>query len=318
MEHRFENTKITYRFGAGEPIGTVQSGDTVVAVTRDARGWDAQMAPLPDDAVDNAEFEPLRSNPLVGPIVVAGAEPGDALRLHIDSIRLTRDTAWSSQRPRFGALTEEVPGRRLLVESAVPEAMFTWRVQREAGTATLELPKSGRTVTVELAPFIGSIGVAPRYGRVETAMAPGEYGGNMDAPDVAPGNTLILPVWRRGAWLALGDVHARQCDGEIVGSALEISAEVRLTVELVKGAGGEWPRIESKDELMVAASSRPLMEAFKLAHVELIEWLVHDYGFDRWEALQLLSQAGTARVGNVVDPNYTVVAKLGRRYLNPG
>jgi len=66
---------------------------------------------------------------------------------------------------------------------------------------------------------------------------------------------------------------------------------------------------------MVAGSSRPLMDAYKIAHAELINWLVTDYGFERWEALQILTQVGTCRIGNVVDPNYTVVAKFPKRYL---
>jgi acetamidase/formamidase len=57
------------------------------------------------------------------------------------------------------------------------------------------------------------------------------------------------------------------------------------------------------------------MDAFRIAHTELVLWLESDYGFDRWEALQLLSQVGRARIANVVDPNYTVVAKFPKRYL---
>ncbi|GAH11792.1 unnamed protein product, partial [marine sediment metagenome] len=53
----------------------------------------------------------------------------------------------------------------------------------------------------------------------------------------------------------------------------------------------------------------------RIAHVELIKWLVADYGFEKWEALQVLSQVGRMRVGNVVDPNYTIVAKFPKKYL---
>ncbi|MBM3212832.1 hypothetical protein FJZ33_11470 [Candidatus Poribacteria bacterium] len=66
---------------------------------------------------------------------------------------------------------------------------------------------------------------------------------------------------------------------------------------------------------MVAASTRPLIDAFRIAHTEMVKWLATDYGFDKWEAFQVLSQVGTARIGNVVDPKYTVVAKFPKKYL---
>jgi acetamidase/formamidase len=61
--------------------------------------------------------------------------------------------------------------------------------------------------------------------------------------------------------------------------------------------------------------TRPLIDAFRIAHVEMVKWLETECGFDRWEALQVLSQVGSAQVANVVDPNFTVVAKFPKRYL---
>lgn len=74
-------------------------------------------------------------------------------------------------------------------------------------------------------------------------------------------------------------------------------------------------RIEDDDFIMVAGSARPLIDAFRLAHVELIEWLEADHGFDRQEAYQVLSQVGAATVANIVDPQYTVAAKFPNKYL---
>jgi acetamidase/formamidase len=79
----------------------------------------------------------------------------------------------------------------------------------------------------------------------------------------------------------------------------------------------EWPRLEDAEFLMAAGSTRPLFEALAAAQVELLNWLVQDYGFDRWDAWQLNSQVGTMRIGNVVDPYYTVVAKFPKKYLPP-
>ncbi len=113
----------------------------------------------------------------------------------------------------------------------------------------------------------------------------------------------------------LGDGHAAQGDGEICGTGLECPLEVTVKVDVIKGKSINWPRFEDDEHIMVAGSTRPVIDAFRSAHVELINWLVEDYGFDRWDALQLVSQVGVARIGNVVDPKYTVVAKFPKKYL---
>lgn len=66
---------------------------------------------------------------------------------------------------------------------------------------------------------------------------------------------------------------------------------------------------------MTTGSVRPLIDAFRIAHVELVLWLTQEHRFDKWEAFQLVSQLGTARIGKVVDPNYCVLAKFPRKYL---
>ncbi len=91
--------------------------------------------------------------------------------------------------------------------------------------------------------------------------------------------------------------------------------DVTFKFNVIKNKSIRWPRIENREYIMTTGSVRPLMDAFRIAHVELIDWLVADFGFDRWEALQLVSQLGTTRVGNVVDPNYTVVAKFPQKHL---
>ena len=104
-------------------------------------------------------------------------------------------------------------------------------------------------------------------------------------------------------------------DGELNGTALEVTAEVTLDMEVLKGRQAEWPRLENETHIMVAGSTRPLMDCVRLAQVELLDWLVADYGFQREDAWQLNAQVGTMRIGNVVDPCYTVVAKFPKAFL---
>jgi len=288
-----------------------------VTETVDARGYDSKGRQIPDQMKQRSEdTEYCMANPLVGPFYIEGSNVGDTLAIEIMRIALNRDTAWSRIGPNFGSLTEEGPGRRLLLNTPLEPQYYAWKLNLEMRTALLNLEKSRlRSVEVPLHPFIGAIGNAPRYGRVETALTPGEYGGNMDCVETKEGTTLYLPVFVKGAHLSFGDIHAAQGDGELCGSALETTAEVTLKIAVIGAKALEWPRLEDEEFIMVAGSSRPLMDAFKIAHVELVNWLVTDYGFEKWEALQILTQVGTCRIGNVVDPNYTVVAKFPKKYL---
>ncbi len=315
--HQFQPQIYYYTFGPNEPALTIHSGDVVVTTTRDAGGFDQKMEPIPETQKQRSDTTSLReSNPLVGPIYVAEARPGDTLAVTIQRIKLNRDCAWSRQRPHFGGLSGEGPGKTLLLNEPLPLKSFDWRLDLERKIGTLQLENSRlKQVSIPLHPFLGSIGIAPRFGRIEPSLTPGEYGGNMDCVETKEGTTIYFPVWVAGAYLAFGDVHAAQGDGEICGVALETTAEVTVQVDIIHGRQLEWPHLQDDKYIMTTGSGRPLMDCVRLAYVELIRWLVDEYGFDKWEAYQLVSQVGTMRIGNVVDPNYTVVAKFPREYL---
>jgi acetamidase/formamidase len=137
----------------------------------------------------------------------------------------------------------------------------------------------------------------------------------MDVADVCEGNKLYLPVGVDGALFAAGDVHAAQGDGEICGTGVEIPAKLTFKFDVMKDKTIEWPRIESQQEIMTAASARPLEDAARLAFRELINWLHEDYGFSAYDAYMLLSLTARARIAQIVDPLYTVVAKFPKEYL---
>ena len=315
MMHQLNPNFYYHTYGPNPPVLSINSGDTLIATTVDAGGFDENGVQIPDNMRQSSlNTEYSRSNPLTGPIYVNGAEPGDKLSIEIQKIRLNRCSAWSRVATNFGGLTEEAPGRRLLYNEPIPAKSYDWSLNLEEMTGSVEMYNSGRVPMIPLHPFIGSIGVAPMFGRVEMSLTPGEYGGNMDCPDVCEGAVIQLPVSVRGGLLVFGDVHAAQGDGELCGVALETSAELTLKIDVVKKSI-RWPRIINDDWIMVAGSSRPLMEAYKIAHVEMVGLLMDEYGFDKWDALQLLSQVGRVRVANTVDPNYTVVSKFPRRYL---
>ena len=317
MEHKFRPSTYFLTYGPNEPAYHISSGDMVVSSTVDARGYDSNGVQIPEAMKQNSrETYYDSSNPLVGPFYVEEAEVGDSLAVEIQGISINRNTAWSGVLSHFGALTEESRGRYFLLNDPLPEIIYQWELDVEKNLGTMKFTRSRRReIQLPLHPFLGCLGVAPPFGRVEPALMPGEFGGNMDCVETKEGATVLLPVFVKGGYLAFGDVHAAQGDGEICGVALETTAEVRIRVQVIKNKAIGWPRIEDDEWLMVAASSRPLMDAFKIAHYELLNWLTTDYGFDRNEGFQVLSQAGRCRVGNVVDPNYTVVAKIPKKYV---
>jgi acetamidase/formamidase len=250
----------------------------------------------------------------VGPFHIEGATPDDTLVVKILRLRPNRDTAISTHTPNFSALANDkyTP----VLNDPIPAKRFIWKLDLTRNTGTLELPGSRlKKIEVGLSPMLGRVAVAPPGEQSWGGLWPGEFGGNMDASDVREGATVYLPIFHEGALFYFGDGHALQGDGEVCGSGLETSMDVTFQFDLIKKKRIRWPRIEDSEYIMTTGSVRPLMDAFRIAQIELINWLVEDYGFDKWEALQVVSQVGVTRVANAVDPNYTVVAKFPKKYL---
>jgi amidase len=205
-----------------------------------------------------------------------------------------------------------------MLNDPLPARAFTWRLDRERMVGILDLPNSAsKRIEVPLKPMLGRVAVAPAGQEAFGGLWPGDFGGNLDASDVREGVTVYLPVFHDGALFYFGDGHALQGDGEIIGSGLETTMDVTFQFDVIKGKRIRWPRAEDDQHIMVLGSVRPLIDALRIAYVELIEWLVAEYGFEKMEAFQVASQVGEVRVANVVDPNYTVVAKFPKRLLPP-
>ncbi|RLI10148.1 acetamidase [Candidatus Bathyarchaeota archaeon] len=282
------------------PIATVRPGEVVEIETWDAFGGVVVPGQTYAEAV--ARGIKLHVNPVTGPIEVEGAEPGDTLVVEILDIELPERGA-TAIIPGFGALEG-------WLRQLEPRTKFS----RISGGKVVYVADGGEAVEIDVAPFIGTIGVSPESEAI-TTISPGPHGGNMDCPDVRPGNRLMLPVSRPGALFGLGDVHAVQGDGEICGTAVEVPAVVTLRFDILKGRRIGWPRVESEEEIMTVCSARPLEDAARLAYRELVDWMAADYGWNRMDAYMFLSLAARARIAQIVDPLYTVVAKLPKRYL---
>jgi amidase len=303
--HKYTPTAGVPTFAVRPPVLRIKPGDTV----------ETQTFSRPGDYYDPKTAGPWPGE--VGPFYIEGAAPGDTLIVRILKLTPNRDIAISNVTPN-GISGVAADSRTRMLNDPLPARRFVWQLDRKRMMGILDLPNSAsKRIEVPLRPMLGRVAVAPAGEEAWGGLWPGDFGGNLDASDVAEGATIHLPVFHPGALFYFGDFHALQGDGEIVGSGLESTADVTFQFDLVKGKRIRWPRIENDEHIMVAGSVRPLIDALRIAYVELIEWLVADYGFDKMEAYQVASQVGVVRVANVVDPNYTVIAKFPKKLLPP-
>jgi amidase len=296
---RFEPRIGQPTFAVREPVATIRPGTVLISRTNHGAYYDEGGGAFPGE---------------VGPFYIEGATTNDVLVVEVLKIRPNHDLAGAQLYPDFGGLASDSKLR--LLNDPIAARRYEWRLDADAMTGTVALPGSDMSeITIELKPMLGRVAVAPAGGEAFAGLWPGDFGGNMDAPEVREGTTVYLPIFNDGAYFYFGDGHAAQGEGEVNGTGLETSMDVAFRIDVIRGKTIAWPRLEDDDYIMVAGSARPLIDAFRLAHVELVEWLADEYGFGRWDAYMLVGQLGENTVANIVDPIYTVVAKFPKRYL---
>ena len=295
VPERFYNTFS----GAHPPAARIKPGERILTKTIDAGGvdWDGkQVAQGP--------------NPQTGPFFVEGAEPGDMLIVTFDKIELNRATAYSG-----AALAPyTVPPGALLARTERQAPRANWLLDKANGTARLDNNDIGG-LELRLRPMLGCVGTAPARKEAIATSTPGAFGGNMDYAGLNQGVKVMLPVSEPGALLFIGDGHALQGEGEVVGTGLETSMDVEFTVQVVKKSPIQWPRLENETHVMVLGSERSLIEALQHATAEMHRWLMQDYGLTERGASLLMGQALEYEVANVVDPRFTMVAKMRKSIL---
>jgi acetamidase/formamidase len=302
--HNFTPTHYFTTIGSHPPVLRIADGDTVITTTVDARGQDASGKQVTSPG-----------NPQTGPFYVEGAEPGDTLVVKLEKLRPNRPHGWT--RTMVAPNVVDPGYTQHLPWPAENKTLATWEVDNDAGTVTLIDPvdtKLGRW-SLPLAPMVGCFGVAPRGGQAINTGTSGEYGGNMDYRGFTEGVTVYFPVNVEGALFHIGDGHAVQGDGEIVGTGVEISFDVQFTVNVQKGRRINWPRGENADYIFTVGNARPLDQCVQHATTEMIEWLRLEYGLDPIAAHILLGQAVEYDLGNIFDPAFTMVCKVPKRVL---
>jgi acetamidase/formamidase len=290
-----------------QPVLQIGSGDRVQVETMLAGGLQrlrlagAAESEIPDSlkAVELGVTERGPGpHPMTGPIFVEGAEPGDVLEIRILDIDFLHPFGVVLFSPGGGTIPEDFPHAYF--------RMLRWQPGAERAEFT-------PGISLTLAPFFGSIGVAPPpiAGRI-SSRPPGWHGGNLDNKDLVSGSTLYLPVHVPGALLSVGDGHAMQGDGEVTGTALETSLRGTLEVHVRKGMRLGWPRAETPTHYISMGLHEDLDEATRLATREMIDFLVDEKGLSRDDAYALCSLAADLHVTQFVDLTKGVHATLAK------
>lgn len=278
------------------PVLHMASGDRVRVETMVARGLERlRLAGAREDEIPESLKAVERGvtnrgpgpHPMTGPIYVDGAEAGDVLEIRILAIDFLHPFGVGAFSPGGGVLPDDFPYARL--------KLLRWK----PGADRVEFAPG---VHLMLAPFFGSIGVAPPVlsGRISSG-PPGWYGGNMDNKDLGVGSTLYLPVHVPGGLLSIGDGHAMQGDGEVTGTALETSLRGTFEVRVRKDLRLLWPRAETPTEYITMGLDPDLDEATRLATREMVDFLTVDKHLSRDDAYVLCSLAGNLHVTQAVD-----------------
>jgi acetamidase/formamidase len=299
------------------PVISVRQGERFVLETEDAAGGyirDEATLPYPWKRPTHA-FTPPRLNPVAGPVFIEGAEKGDVVAVTIETIT-----------PDIQGYTILQPGEGLLGDSLKyrKTTEFYTKIFRHlpgpSGTT-----RDGECVFSErcrwlLAPFIGTMCLAPEREVPSSEYVQGPWGGNLDVRDMCEGAKVFFNSYVEGGLLFAGDVHGCQGDGELSGAANETRAELVLSCEVIKRKHIPHVRIEKADSLIGLATGKPLEYAVREAFLNLFEWLVEDYGFDERDSYLLLATCPDTRINvyQMVDLpsiSYTAGVEFPKRHL---
>lgn len=277
--HHITRDHIVYSLDkAHPPVLEIDSGDEVVLETYDARTGTIEKD---EDLLEHPN--PAGSNPATGPVFVRGAEPGDGLCVEILEIKLA-DRGFLAVKAGEGLLAHMADKYATrIVEIRGDRVHFDERV------------------SFPTHPMIGVIGTAPAGEGLSTGFA-GPHGGNMDNKYAIVGSKVYLPVAHPGALLGIGDVHGAMGDGEITFIGLEICAEVRVKVDLVKGATIRRPLIETADCWVTTGEHDDLGAAARMAAEEMVQLMQEKGGLSFEEAYMIMSGAVDVQICQCCEP----------------
>lgn len=284
-----------------ECVGQIVPGEDVIIECEIA--YNGGLVTSLDSVLRPEDFKYPFFNPLTGPIEVKGAKAGQMLCIEIKSMELD-EFGLTGLAADSGLFQEWIFQRQPQFERYKPvrvsDGVIHWDEHRK----------------IPIAPMAGVIGVAPAYGSI-LSLDNGEHGGNIDVQEMGPGCTVYLPVNVDGAYLYIGDCHARQGDGEVCGmGAIDIGARIKLSVEIRdRPARMTWPRFENDTHIGTVGLGRPLEDAMRVAYREMIYWLADEYNFSEADAYMLLSTIAEGRATQIMNPKSTFICKVEKSII---
>ncbi|WOH52432.1 acetamidase/formamidase family protein [Bradyrhizobium sp. sBnM-33] len=300
MQRLSKEKAVVIDFGAHlKPQLQVEPGESFVVETLD-NFWDllGDAGSVPDLKHPRIRAQQYpRVNPVAGPVYLNGAEPGDTIVVNLEKIDV-RDWGWTGTVQGMGRLT----GLSYLADIDVDFSTVISHVPGPSGTLAdgTAVMNVGREVRWPLAPFLGTILTAPERGIENTLKSQGPWGGNIDVRDVCAGSRIYMNSAHPGGLLFFGDVHASQGDSELTGNANETAAEVTASMRLLKGRSVPGViRIEKPHSLIQVDSARnsgSSERAITNCFVNMIRWLVDDFGMSKREAYLHMSANSLVRV----------------------
>jgi amidase len=293
--HRLTRDQVIYHFGPDlTPVLTVEPGDRVTFETLDS--WSGRLR-RPED-IDTVPMDPALANPATGPVAIRGAEPGDALAVRVEDIRLISP-----------GLAKIVPSGGILAGEVRSPVLHFVAIESGPTGEEVVFPAAFGNVRFPTRPMIGVIGTAPA-GESVANLYPGDHGGNLDVGIIGPGATVYLPVRIPGGLVALGDCHATMGDGELSGAGIDIRTDTTVTIDLVKGLHLPRPRVETADAWVTIGQAPTLQEAVKIACRDMVDLLSERLQIGREEALILVSARGDARIGQSAAMGVNAIAYI--------
>jgi len=301
-----------------KPLLRVEPGESFEIETFDAStGYfkSANDKALPGKRPGFDRTPPL-ANPIGGPVFLQGAKRGDVLVVTIEDI-IVDSYSWIAIGPRRGPLGESTRWPEL--SSDFTTKIFQ-HIPGPSGTTRDGTLRFSDKISWPITPFIGTFGVAPDREVTTSLDGQGEWGGNLDIRDAAPGNKLLLPIFHEGGLFYLGDVHASQGDTEFTGTAAETMATVRLKLEVLPGKRIPGLRIDKPGSLVAVHASKPLEVAVETATFQLMDWLITEHGFTPTDAYCLVSTCPDFRINvyqmcKIAKLSFVAGAEIPKKYL---
>lgn len=290
------------------PVAEVEPGTDLELELSDASGLQLTEASSAEELM-NLDF--AKVNPVTGPVYVAGAEPGDAIKIIFNGFEPSVGWGWTAIIPGFGLLTEDFP----------EPALHIWRYSSLSGNAEF-----ANHASIPLRPFAGTVGLAPAEPGLHSVVPPRRVGGNLDMRDLFAGTVLLLPVEVPGGLFSIGDSHAAQGDGEVCGTAIETAMKVQLNLDVVKGANITAPQFETsspvtrhldeKGYFVTTGVGPDLMQNARDAVRAMIDLLQARTSMSAQDAYMLCSVTADLRIPEIVDaPNWIVACYFPKKVL---